>query len=438
LLGLAWPLVLFSVLQGFVGFVDAWMVGGLGAAAVAAVGLSRQVWLLVLAAGTAFSSGTTILVAQAIGAGQPDQARRVLNQGVLAAAVGSGLLLVPVSGRAAVWILFAMGAKPEVIAVGAPYLRLLSLSVPFTLVGFVASAGLRGAGDTRTPLVIAVAMNVVHVAANYAFLFGHWGCPRLEVTGAALGSLLARVFALILSLAVLTSGRFALRFGPGRDFTPNVEGLRRLCRLGVPTALDGVALNAAGALMQRLVAATELSTVALSAYHLGMQLRTLATWIGVGLSSAAVTMVGQNIGAGKFERAARGGWQAAALAAAWTGFVGLAFFVFARPLMATFIADAAVIAHGVEFLCITALGLPFLGLGLALSGALQGAGNTVSPFRYSLVSQFLVGLPLAYFLAFPCGWQTTGLWIGFTVSLVVRGALNVYKFRQGDWRGRSA
>jgi Na+-driven multidrug efflux pump len=169
-----------------------------------------------------------------------------------------------------------------------------------------------------------------------------------------------------------------------------------------------------------------------------MRVRNLATWVTWGFQSATTTLVGQNLGAGKPDRAAACGWEAAKLTVLWMAGMGALFFLFARPLIAFFIRGGGgseeVIAMGVQFMRISAFALPLLGLGMTLSGGLQGAGDTLSPMRYSFISQLCVGLPLCWFLGHIVGWGTTGIWIGFTAAMLVRGALATWKFRRGEWR----
>jgi len=435
---LAGPLALSSVLMGGVSMIEAWMVGHLGKEAIAAGGMSRQMMMILLMVGGTVSTGTTALVARYVGGGKWEQARQVTNQSFLFILVLCLTVLTPLGWFLSRPLLGLLGAAPEVVELGVPYLRLNFAGLAVGLTAFVMSASLRGAGDAQTPLRVNLLTNVINVGADYLFIFGPWGLPRWGLNGAAMGALLARGVAFALLFWILWSGRFVAAFDRTRGWRFNYSLIGRIFRIGLPASLDGLILNAFGIGLLRLIARTKEGTSAVSAYLIAMQVRNLATWVSHGFQSAATTLVGQNLGADKPERAAACGWEAAKLTVLWMAGMGTLFFLFPRPLIALFIrgdkgADE-VIAMGVQFMRINAFALPLLGLGITLSGGLQGAGDTTSPMRYSFISQICVGLPLCWFLSRVMGWGTTGIWIGLSVAMLVRGGLATWKFHRGEWQ----
>jgi Na+-driven multidrug efflux pump len=382
---LAGPLALSSVLMGGVSMIEAWMVGHLGKEAIAAGGMSRQMMMILLMVGGTVSTGTTALVARYVGGGKWEQARQVTNQSFLFILVLCLTVLTPLGWFLSRPLLGLLGAAPEVVELGVPYLRLNFAGLAVGLTAFVMSASLRGAGDAQTPLRVNLLTNVINVGADYLFIFGPWGLPRWGLNGAAMGALLARGVAFALLFWILWSGRFVAAFDRTRGWRFNYSLIGRIFRIGLPASL-----------------------------------------------------VGQNLGADKPERAAACGWEAAKLTVLWMAGMGTLFFLFPRPLIALFIrgdkgADE-VIAMGVQFMRINAFALPLLGLGITLSGGLQGAGDTTSPMRYSFISQICVGLPLCWFLSRVMGWGTTGIWIGLSVAMLVRGGLATWKFHRGEWQ----
>lgn len=431
---LAWPVIATSLLHTTVGLVDTKMVGMLGPASIAAVGMGRQIHMMLTTVLIMLSTGTTALVARYVGERSPDKASAVLKESITLGIFGCVLILMPVGLVFTRSALILLGGAEEVVALGAPYLRILFVGIAFMVFTMLVNAGLRGAGDTKTPLVILGLVNLLNMAGDYVLIFGIGPFPRMGVRGAAVASVLARMVGAMVSAGVLMSGRFVVRLSPGRRFRMDWTMARRIVRIGVPTGLQGVVRNGSRMALIKVVASTAAGTSAISSYVIGTQVLNLSSHIGLALSAAAMTMVGQNLGAGRPDRAAQSGWSAAKLATMAMGAIGAIFFLFAGPIMRVFTHDPSVIQMGRQFLRIVVLTQPLVGLSMALTGGLRGVGDTATPFYYSIICLLLIQVSAAYVLGIVLGWETVGIWVAICVAGMIRGGLMARKFQQGKWK----
>lgn len=455
LVRLAWPTATTAMLHGLVAMVDLLMVGRLGSDAVAAVGSSRQVMMVLMVAAGAVAAGCGTLVAQAVGRGDRDEANHILTQGLLVFLATIGLVFIPLGWWLSPILVGALlGDSPGVVELAVPYLRVVILSGLFTMTGFAAQASLRGAGDTRTPLKLTFYDNVLNIGFNYVFIFGvpALGVPGLGVLGAAIGTACARGTTSTILLYWLASGRLLVRIEPPRRWRFDLAILIRTLRIGVPTSISSLVLNLYGVLVVGILARTDAAALAVTAYTMSMMLRNLGTWTTWGLSEATMAMVGQNVGARQLERADRLGHVAARVAGAFLVALGVlmaAVAPFALPVLLDepdAAVKAQVIAIGILFLQTNVIGLPLLGMGMAYEGALRGAGDAVAPLIQNLIALLGIGIVSAALLALPvvhlgpvtvpgCGLGHLGVFIGIILAGWSRGVLAWWRWRRGVWRG---
>ena len=431
---LAWPVIVTSLLHTTVGLVDTKMVGMLGSTSIAAVGMGRQIHMMLTTVLIMLSTGTTALVARYTGEGSPDKASGVLKESIVMGVFGSLMILMPIGLLFAPKALVLLGGAEDVIALGTPYLRIVFIGIAFMVFTMLVNAGLRGAGDTKTPLIILGLVNILNMIGDYVLILGIGPFPEMGVNGAAVASVLARVVGAMLSAWVLISGRFAVRLSLGQGFRMDGRIARQILRIGIPTGLQGVVRNGSGMMLMRVVAGTAAGTSAISSYVIGSQVLGISSHVGLALSTAAMTMVGQNLGAGNPDRAAQSGWSAAKIAITAMGVAGAIFFLFAGPIVRAFTDDPSVIAMGRQFLRIVVLAHPSIGLSMALTGALRGAGDTASPFYYTIICLFLIQVSMAYLFGIALGWDALGVWIAICAAGMIRGGLMARKFRQGKWK----
>ncbi|MFI5307592.1 MAG: MATE family efflux transporter, partial [Polyangiales bacterium] len=307
---LAWPAVLTNLLQSTVGLVDVKVVGTLGAAAVAAATAGHRLFFVLQATLMAVSAGTTALVARAWGAGRRDEAARVVVSSLqLSCAIALVMSVFGLSIAEPFASMFGLSGAARGLA--AIYIRWISGFTVVFAVGFVLGAGLRAAGDTRTPLLIGAVTNVVNVLMLYMLVYGGFGFPKIGIAGAALAGGLAFTAGAALTLLLWLRGM--LRLQPvGRDALDR-ERMRSVVRIGYPAALEQLVVQS-GFIAFTYIIARHFGTEALAAYGIGVQILSLSFVVGFGFSIAASTLVGQHLGAGSPERAAQSGWRALFLA----------------------------------------------------------------------------------------------------------------------------
>jgi MATE family multidrug resistance protein len=367
---LAWPVIVENLLQTAVGVVDLLMVSQLGAAAIAGVGVSVQVLFVVFAAMAAIGTGTTVLVSRFTGAREPREASRVLKQSIIMG-IGLGVLLALIGVPGAKPLVRFMGAAPEVVEAGGAYLEVVFLTAVALTLSFIVGAAMRGAGDSRTPMVAALVINAVNVVASFVLIFGHLGLPPMGVLGSAWGAAIGRFVGLAVLLVLLARGATRTRLELGGGWLPDVPLIRRLLRVGLPSMGEQLSRSLGMLLFSTIVIA--LGTAVFAAQRISFNLVSLSFLPGFGFSMAATALTGQALGAGKPDRARRATWFATRSAMLWMGSVGVLFLVAAEPMVRAFTNDPEILANGSLALRVLALGQVQMALGLVLTGGLRGA-----------------------------------------------------------------
>ncbi len=434
---LAWPAMLQNAIGGAQGIVDHAMVGQVvGFTGNAAIGVSWQIFLIVIVFISSLYTGMGVLVARHAGAGDADTVNRVVYQAFLTSIFLSLGVLGPVGYVAAPWLLDLANAAPDVQAVALPYLRLMFAGSLGMLLFFMLGGALRAAGDSRTPLYLGIGLTLTHLALNTMLITGVGPFPRLGVVGAAVGAVISSVGAGIVGLGLLFAKRTPIWFSRGMPLAPDWTIIRSLFRFGLPTGLQGVAMNVGGLLLLRFIGGLEHSAEAQAAFAVGYnQLFSLITWTSVGLMGAAATVAGQNLGAGKPERAVEGVWATARIGLLLAGSMGLVFMLVPRALLAFFgMKDGLVLDMGTQLLRVLAVSGLFVTLALVHTGGLQGTGDTRSPFFISLVSQVAVPLGLCLALQMAGVLGPLGIWTAILLGHMTRAVLSILRFRQGKWR----
>jgi putative MATE family efflux protein len=434
---LAWPAMLQNAIGGAQGIVDHAMVGQIvGYTGNAAIGVSWQIFLIVIVFISSLYTGMGVLVARHAGAGDADTVNRVVYQAFLTSIFLAFGVLAPVGYVAAPLLLDWAHAAPSVQHEALPYLRLMFAGSVGMLLFFMLGGALRAAGDSRTPLMLGVGLTITHLALNIGFITGAGPFPRLGVVGAALGQVLAGVAAGLVGLYLLFAKKTPIWFSRKMPLAPDWTIIRTLFRFGLPTGLQGVAMNVGGFFLLRFIGSLEHSAEAQAAYAVGYnQLFSFITWTSVGLMGAAATVAGQNLGAGRPERTVAGVAATAKIGLLLAGSVGVVFFTVPGLLLRIFgMTDGLVVDMATQLLRVLAVSGLFVTLALIHTGGLQGTGDTRSPFFISLVSQVLVPLGLCLILQGLGRLGPLGIWFAILLGHVTRAVLSVVRFRQGKWR----
>lgn len=428
--------MLQNVIAGLQGVVDHIMVGNLiGSTGNAAIGVSWQIFLVVIVFIASLFTGQAVLVARYVGAGEVEKVNRTVQQALLTA-IAMYAVMGPVGYFAAPYLLDLVNASAEVQALALPFLRINFAFSIGMLLFFMLTSALRAAGDSRTPLRLGVTMTVLNVVLNIILIRGFGPIPALGTAGSALGTVIASSTVSAYALYQLFNGHLVFKVSRRMDWRPDWTIIRSLFRFGLPTGVQGIAMNVAGVMLLRFIGSLQQSADAQAAYVIGYtELFSLITWTSVGLMGAAATIAGQNLGAGQPERAMQGVHTASRIGLAVAAGVGFAFVAFPRVLLGAFGAtegDVAII--GQQLLQYLAVSGFFITLALTYTGGLQGTGDTRSPLFITLASQVAVPIGMCLIIQAMRTLQPADIWLAIVLGHFTRCVLTVIRFRQGKWR----
>jgi len=424
-LELAWPGIIEQSISALGTAVVFALVGSLGATATAAAGTAGQFLFLLFPVWRSLAIGTIAVVSRRMGEGRPveaaDATRQSLILGALAGVVfGAGFVVF------AAPLLRLLGAGDDVVAIGAPFLAVIGATSGAATVGLIGTSAMRAAGDTRTPMFLALATVVLAVALAYLFI----DVLAIGPMGSAYASSIAWIVNVVVVVGLLVRGVAGLSIAGG-PWRLSRSTIRLLFGISLPSAAESATFSFGILALSGLV--FRLSTEDVAAHQIVSQIETFSFFPCIGFSMAASALVGQALGMGDPERARRAGWAAAGMALAWATVAGIAFLLLPSFLLGIFTISGAVVLAGVGALAVVGIGQPAQALIFALGGALRGAGDTRYPLLVSLVNWFLVRLPLAFLFAFVFGLGLTGIWLGVTIDYFVRAALLALRFRSGAW-----
>ncbi len=437
---LAWPTMLQNILGGLQGIVDHVMVGHyVGYTGNAAIGVAWQIFLVVMVFISSLFTGMGVLVARFAGAGDREKADRAVYQAFLTSGFMAIGILAPLGYFLAPHLLQFINAAPEVQAEALPYLRIMFVFSFGMLTFFLLGGALRSAGDAQTPLRFGIALTVLNIVFNVVLIRGLGPIPAFGTAGAAMGTVLAGALLSVIAIHQLRSGRWVVGFPRGQSRGPDWGIIRSLFKFGLPTGLQGVAMNVGGVLLLRYVGSLAESAAAQAAYAIGYtELFSLITWTSVGLMGAAAAVAGQNLGAGHPDRAAQAPAAAARIGIMATSVVAFFFLTIPRVLLAGFgMTDPAVVEMAVLLLRFLSISGFFVTVALSYTGGLQGTGDTRSPFYISLVSQLAIPLGWCAVLQATRGLTPSDIWLAILLGHMTRCGLSVVRFRQGKWRNIS-
>jgi MATE family, multidrug efflux pump len=434
---LAWPTVLQNAIGGLQGIIDHAMVGHyVGFTGNAAIGVSWQIFLVVIVFIASLFTGMGVLVARFAGANQPEKVDRTVYQAFLTAVVLALGIMAPLGYALSPALLDLVHATPEVKAEALPFLRTMFLFSIGMLLFFMLGGALRSAGDARTPLRLGIWMTVLNITFNVILIPGLGPIPALGTRGAAIGTVSASLLVSSAALWMMLRGRLVVHFSKAMSWKPDWTIIRSLFRFGLPAGLQGVAMNIAGVMLLRFIGSLPYSAEAQAAYAVCYaELFSLITWTSVGLMGAAAAVVGQNLGAGHPERAIRGVQVAARIGLCVAATVGAAFLLVPQALLAIFgLDDPTVVSLGTQLLRYLAVSGFFITVALTYTGGLQGSGDTRGPLYITLVSQVVVPLGLCFTLQRLGRLDAAGVWSAIVLGHFTRCSLSVLRFRQGKWR----
>jgi putative MATE family efflux protein len=429
---LAIPMVLEMVLESLFAVVDVFWVGHVGANAVATVGLTESLLLLVFAIGMGLSLSTTAMVARRIGEKDPEDAAVAGVQAIFLGLAVSILLGLPA-------LIFApdllriMGASPEIVATGSGYARIALGGSGIVLMLFLNNAIFRGAGDAAIAMRLLWVSNIINLVLDPCLIFGWGPFPRLGVTGAALATFTGRGIGVLYQFYRLLRGTERIRV-LHRQIRLNLGVLLRLIRVSLTGICQFAIAQTSWIGLVRIVSI--FGAAAVAGYTIAIRIVIFAILPSWGLSNAAATLVGQNLGAKQPERAETSVWRTGFYNMIFLGAVGIGFVLFAQPIVRLFSQDPAVVPLAVSCLRIVSYGNIGYAYGMVMLQAFNGAGDTVTPTIVNLFGFWMFEIPLAYWLAIHQGLQSKGVYWSIVIAEGAIAAASVLLFKRGRWKQR--
>lgn len=429
---LAVPMVLEMAMESLFGIVNVFWVAHLGADSVAAVGLTESLLTLVFTVAMGLSMATTAMVARRIGEKDHKGASVAAVQ-----AIAMGIIVSLILGSVGIFftpsLLRLMGATPRIIEVGGGYGRVILGCNIVILLLFLNNAIFRGAGDAAIAMRALWFANLVNIVLDPCLIFGVGPFPRLGVTGSAIATTIGRGLGVVFQLYVLFSnkGRVQVR----RDqMRVDVKVMLRLLRVSLGGMFQFLVATASWLGLIRIVAVFGES--ALAGYTIAIRIVIFAILPSWGMSNAAATLVGQNLGARKPDRAERSVWVTGFCNMVFLGLVTIIFLIFAEPLIGIFTSDPSVLPYGIDALRFISYGYIFYAYGMVIVASFNGAGDTTTPTLINILCHWLLQIPLAYALALSFGLGAKGVFLAITVAESTIAVVSILVFRTGRWKSR--
>ena len=424
------PMVLEMSMESLFGVVDVFIMARLGADAVATVAFTESLLTLVFAVAMGLSMGTTAMVARRIGERDPAGASVVAGQAIgagVAVSIPIGIVGVLLAPQLLRW----MGASAKVVEIGSTYNAIVLGGSVTILLLFLINAVFRGAGDAVLAMRALWLANLINMALDPCLIFGWGPFPEMGLVGGAIGTTVGRGLGVLYQLWVLFSKRPRVALQP-QHLRPDFAVLQKLWRLSFTGILQWFIATASWLGLVRLIAI--FGSVALAGYGIALRIIIFAILPSWGMSNAAATLVGQNLGAGKPERAEKSVWWTGLYNAVFLSGVALVFIIFAEPLVRIFTQDPAVILVGVDCLRYVSYGYGFYAYGMVMVQAFNGAGDTTTPTLINLFCYWLWQIPLAYCLALWAGLGAKGVFLAITISESTVAVVGIALFRRGKWK----
>ncbi|PYS87085.1 MAG: MATE family efflux transporter [Acidobacteria bacterium] len=424
------PMIIEMFAESLFAVVDIFWVAHLGAGAIAVVGLTESMMALVYAVAFGLAIGATATVARRVGEkdaeGAAKTATHVIYLGVFVSVV-IGIVGIILSST----LLSLLGAEPEVIAMGVPFMRIMLGGNAVVTFLFLLNAIFRGAGDAAIAMRVLWLANVLNMIIAPLFIFGVGFFPQLGVTGAAVGTTIGRGCGVAFAFWYLFRGE--KRFQIHREhWKLDPTMLWKLTRLSSSAILQFLIGTASWSALVRVIAG--FGSEAIAGYVIALRVVVFALLPSLGLSNAAATLVGQNLGAGDPERSEKAVWTAAFFNAGIYFFVGIVLVLFSHAIVSLFTSQAPVLAIGADALHIIAFGFVFYGFGMVMETSFNGAGDTWTPTWINLFIFWIFEIPLAYLLAYKFDMGPRGVFWAITIAFSVLAIVSALLFRRGKWK----
>ncbi|MFH1403064.1 MAG: MATE family efflux transporter [Candidatus Altiarchaeota archaeon] len=413
------PMVVAFTLQSTFNIVDAYFVGKLSASALAAVSISFPIVFLIISLSTGLGVGSTSLIARIVGEKNLEKAGQVAEHAFLLA-VALSIIFTFVGVISAGPLFDLMGVESDVRQLGMEYITIILFGSIVIFTVMVGNSIIQGEGEMHVPMIVMSLSAILNIILDPIFIF----TLGMGVRGAAYATVLSRSVGLLIILLYFLSGKSWIRLAFPR-FSFNMEYVKGIFYVGVPSSLSNVFMSIGMFLLTLIVSG--FGTEALAAFGVVFRLDSLAILPGLGISVGIVTLVGQNVGAGRYDRAREMTMKAGLISSVFMSLLGVVFFVFSRDIMALFNSDPLVIAYGSSFLRIVTFSYLVVGFSMSISGAFLGSGHPIPSLLLTLLRVIILSVPLAYILSSYMG--LSGVWYGILVSSIASSVVAIIVFQ---------
>lgn len=427
---LAVPMILEMTMESLFAIVDVFFVSQVGVNAVAIVGLTESVLTLVYSLAWGLSMGVTAVVARRIGEKHPDEASKAAGQAIWIAVILSVVIGIP-GFFGSDYILRMMGASEAVIHEGRWYTKYMFGGNVVIMLLFILNAVFRGAGDASVAMRTLLISNGINIILDPCLIFGWGPFPTMGVAGAAMATNIGRGVGVLYQLYHLFVVKRIIHIQSRHlNFIPQV--IEKILRVSTGGVFQFIISSASWIFLMRIMA--RFGEGALAGYTISIRILIFTILPAWGLANAAATLVGQNLGAEKVDRAEQSVWRTALYTMIFMAVVAIFYFVFSTPIMTLFTGDPHAIAYGTESLRIFSVGYLFFAYGMVISQAFNGAGDTFTPTLLNLICFWAIQIPLAYLLSITLGWNAQGVYWAAVLSESLLAVLLIILFRRGRWK----
>ncbi len=429
---ISWPMFLTMVFSFFVGFTDVFVAGFIGPEVQAAVGFVSQFYFLITIVANAISIGTLALVSRSVGSGDQKRALEIARQSLLfSVAVAFGVTcgcfifyreIIAFAG-------FPAGTRE----MAERFLRIFALSLGPNYILIISNAVFRASGEVKKPLLTMFIVSLINVVGDFALVFGLFPFPAMGYVGIAVSTAASITVGMAINLGLFTVGWWRSLYA--RPWTLSADTVLKIIRLGWPAAMLQIAWNAGTIVLYNILGRLGPASIpALASITNGLRIEAVIYLPAFALNMAAAVLVGQNLGAGRPDRAAQAGWRIAKFGMLFISLMAVPIFILAEQFASMLTKDHVVLAETARYLRFNMLSEPFMALSAILGGGLQGAGDTRGTMWVIIAAMWFIRLPLAYYLALAAGYGATGVWIAMITSMAFQGILMTLRFQRGRWK----
>ena len=433
---MAWPSITEQILEMMVGMVSVMFMGRIGTYAVAAIGMVNMLMGFMQTVFSGLSIGTTVVIARVTGEGNKEEAKRALIQsGYMAILVG---VLLAAAGRVFsfhILKLFFGGTEPEVFKAGISYFNIVLFNLPFLVLDIIVSGAMRGAGDTKTPMVITGGVNILNILLNTVLIFGipALHIPAFGITGSAIAVTVSRIIGVTVRILVLYNRKgLKLNLSLKEDYKIRPDMMKRIINIGVPGFMEQAVMQGGFLVLQIII--VSMGTVAMAAYQIGININALAFFPIFGFAIANTTLIGQSLGEKNYEKAETYAYDGLKITMAVGFVIGILMVIFAKRLAGLYSSDPLVIRESVGIVCTFGLIEPLLAVLNLCSATLKAAGDIKYVMITSFVGLWTFRVLLSFVLAKWAGIGLTAVMIGIFFDFSSRSAMYLVRMNKSKWK----